>query len=56
MGVELSGQNGPMAILPVTITPELAAEGRSSDALGGARITRLLSGSPAARLFWREVR
>jgi transposase len=38
MGVELSERNGSMAILPVTITPELAAEGRSSDASGQMEI------------------
>ena len=38
MGVELSEQNGSMAILPVTITPELAAEGRSSDSSGQMEI------------------
>jgi transposase len=32
MGVEPSEQNGSMPILPVTIAPELAAEGHCSDA------------------------
>jgi transposase len=38
MGVESSEQNGSMAILPVTITPESAAEGHCSGAVGQMEI------------------
>ncbi len=38
MGVESSEQNGSMEILPVTITPESAAEGHCSGAVGQMEI------------------
>jgi transposase len=38
MGVESSEQNGSMELLPVTITPESAAEGHSSGAVGQMEI------------------
>ena len=38
MGGELSEQNGSMAILPVTIAPESAAEGHCSGAVGQMEI------------------
>ena len=38
LGVEPSEQNDPMGILPVTIAPELAAEGHCPDAAGQMEI------------------
>ena len=38
LGVEPSEQNAPMGILPVTIAPELAAEGHGPDAAGQMEI------------------
>ena len=38
MGVEAPEQNGPMAIMPVTITPEAAAEAQCSGAVGQMEI------------------
>jgi transposase len=38
LGVERSGRNAPMGIVPVTIAPELAAEGHCPDAAGQMEI------------------
>jgi len=38
LGVERSEQNAPMGIVPVTIAPELAAEGHCPDAAGQMEI------------------
>ena len=38
LGVERSEQNAPMGIIPVTIAPELAAEGHCPDAAGQMEI------------------
>ena len=38
LGVERSEQNVPMGIVPVTIAPELAAEGHCPDAVGEMEI------------------